>query len=785
MDRSITSGFLAVVSTKLLLLALGLVTSPLFTRLLGERAYGDYSFLLSVFAIYMIFVSSGVTDGVRKYLAEDRRVLNWPEQVVGFYLRIAVVLGVLGAGVLVLAARSGVVSQFVGNDQFEIYFYLLGGLVLAAQFRAYTRRTLMGFGLERYSESLKVAYRVTFVVTGLALASLGYGVPGVLVGHIVGSLLAAVAGGIVIARRVSLAGVFRIPGRSFPRKEMVFYNGLNVVLVFLLMSLFHVDVLMLRVLTDGPQTGFYKVALILAEFLWVVPTSMQTVLLHSTSAMWANEGRAQINRLTARVTRYTMLFTTLLAIGIGALAPTAIPVIWPDSYAVAVTPLYLLLPGALGFAIARPILAVGQGKGELNVLILTTGVAAVLNVGLNWVLINRYGILGAAVATSVGYGAMFFLHVWSARSIGFDPLGDARLLRVAATALLSVGPIFALSRLIDPPLLALVVVPVAGALIYFPLAVLTGALDVDETLEVLEQFPLVGTWAAQQRAAASGLGASDLTSQLQAFLAVVGVLFFVGGLVVTFVGAGGPVVAEMGFGNQSAPSTTAPATDRPVVTETTGVESDVADPETTTPGGGGETTTATPETTTTDDQTTASTATATTSTPTSTTTDEPSTTEEPTTMEEATTTDEPTTTEEATTTEESSTTTSTTTSTPTSTTTTTSTPTSTSTSTTTSTPTTTEEPTTNTTTSSTTSTFTNTTTSTTDATTSTANTTTTSTTNTSTETTDSTTTSTGTEDTATTTTASLFGGVLQVFSGESLLLVQTALVLTFAVRTGR
>jgi len=52
--------------------------------------------LLSIFAIYMIFVSSGITDGVRKFLAEDRAVANWSVHVVGFYFRLAILLAGLG-----------------------------------------------------------------------------------------------------------------------------------------------------------------------------------------------------------------------------------------------------------------------------------------------------------------------------------------------------------------------------------------------------------------------------------------------------------------------------------------------------------------------------------------------------------------------------------------------------------------------------------------------------------------------------------------------------------------
>lgn len=168
MNRSLASGIFSVVSAKIVVLIVTAVSTPLLYRFLGASAYGDYAVLLSVFAIYMIFVSSGITDGVRKYLAEDRSVANWQEHVVGFYLRLAIWLAAIGILVMVAATEFGYVSVAFGEER-AVYFYILAILVVTAQFRDYARKTLMGFGLERYSEPLKILDKVGFVVVAIPL----------------------------------------------------------------------------------------------------------------------------------------------------------------------------------------------------------------------------------------------------------------------------------------------------------------------------------------------------------------------------------------------------------------------------------------------------------------------------------------------------------------------------------------------------------------------------------------------------------------------------------------
>lgn len=74
MKRSLATGVLSVFGGKVAMFVVTLVTTPILVRVLGSGRYGDYAFLMSVFAILMILVSSGVGDGVRKFVVEDRSI---------------------------------------------------------------------------------------------------------------------------------------------------------------------------------------------------------------------------------------------------------------------------------------------------------------------------------------------------------------------------------------------------------------------------------------------------------------------------------------------------------------------------------------------------------------------------------------------------------------------------------------------------------------------------------------------------------------------------------------
>lgn len=476
---------------------LGILSTPILYRWLGPSLYGEYATVLSAHAIFMIFISSGVADGVRKYIAEDRADDDWESYVIGFYLRLAAILAGIGAVILAGLAYVGF-FEWVFGPAFTTYFYVMIAMIIAAQFWAFARKSLMGFGLEKYSEPLKVLYNVSFVGVALPLVYFDYGVVGALIGQIVGTAIAAVIGAVLVHRRESLYSAFRSPPRSFPKREMMTFNSLSVVLILCLMSLYHVDILMLQSLVNGEQVGHYKAALVFAEFLWFIPITLQTVFVHSTSELWSQGKVEKVTDLAARTTRYTFLLTAVMAIGMAALAGAVVPVYWGTGSEPVVDPLILLLPGAIGFALARPILAVSQGKGELKYPIAATATAAVINLVLNALLIPRYGMHGAAVATSIGYGSMVVFHVWSAWQVGFNPLSDARIPRIVATSVVASVPIFGMARLfstvVSVPVIGEIpistfLVPPLGLVAFLATAIVFHAVGLSELLKICTEFP--------------------------------------------------------------------------------------------------------------------------------------------------------------------------------------------------------------------------------------------------------------------------------------------------------
>lgn len=518
MKRTLITAFLSITGANVGVTMLAAVMTPILVRILGPEGYGTYAVVMAVFGPLMILVSSGVDSGTRKYLAEDRADGNWHDNVFGYYFRLATILALTASALLLVSVQIGIINVYPG-EQYAFYFFLLAILTIFAQFREISHRALLGLKLEHISEPLFFLQKMLFFTFAVSLAYVGYGVTGVLLGHIIADTITTVVGLILLSRQVSLSAIFKRTPANFPRKELLNFNNLSIVYILLLTSLYHVDVLMLDVFVETEEVGYYKAALVLAEFLWVAPKAVQSVMIQSASEMWHNDQVERITTLASQATRYVLLLTVIMALGIAVLSAEFVPRYYGSEFEGTITPLLLLLPGTVGFAVARPILSVSHARGDMRVMILATGAAAIMNVVLNATLIPQFGIEGAAVATSLGYLSLPLFHLVGARAIGYNPMGDIRPVRVSITTVgsgialvaLALGtdaliqsplatisvPLVGAELPIDAAAVAFVLIPPAGLIIFAVLTLATGAIYPKEIINIMRGIPgPVGRYAA-------------------------------------------------------------------------------------------------------------------------------------------------------------------------------------------------------------------------------------------------------------------------------------------------
>jgi O-antigen/teichoic acid export membrane protein len=171
---------------------------------------------------------------------------------------------------------------------------------------------------------------------------------------------------------------------------------------------YRLDALIVNGLSGVASVGYYSIATAMAEALWYGANGLALVMFPQISSMEKKEA----DRITPVVCRNAVFVTLVGAVVMFALGQALILTVFGAAMQPAVHPLWLLLPGIVTLTVAKIISSYLSGIGKP---ILSTYLAAgsmILTVALDLALIPRYGISGAAAASSIVYTCTAAAAVW-------------------------------------------------------------------------------------------------------------------------------------------------------------------------------------------------------------------------------------------------------------------------------------------------------------------------------------------------------------------------------------
>jgi O-antigen/teichoic acid export membrane protein len=183
---------------------------------------------------------------------------------------------------------------------------------------------------------------------------------------------------------------------------------------------YKVDIFLVeRFLGLGP-TGVYSIAVMVAELLWLVSSSV-------TTAAYARIGTpdaAQATRLTVRAMHASVLLLLALCPLLWLFAALVVPALLGPAYAGALQALAVLLPGVALYGAASALSAwFTNHAGRPLVPALLAGSSLLFTVVVSLLAIPRLGMLGGALATSLSYGATVGLGGWLFMRASGTPAG--------------------------------------------------------------------------------------------------------------------------------------------------------------------------------------------------------------------------------------------------------------------------------------------------------------------------------------------------------------------------
>lgn len=377
--------------TKLAMIALRLLRNVLLARILGPSERGLFALLSTLPDLISAATSGGLNSAVGYQAAKQRDM--------GLLLTQVLVYGCLLAAVLTLACV-WLVRQFGADLEVTVQLGLLAWLLLLAVPMTVLKSGLLtlhnasggvgAFNALRLSESL--APLLLFV--GLFWMWHEHALEAALISWLAGIGLVLLLGLWWLRRAHGLGLKWDRSGQ----RELLSYSAKSHPDLLFQQLILRSDYLFIGAMLGSTALGHYAMASAAAELLLIVPEAVTTPLMKRL--LQQDEGMDRLTPLALRLTATVMLGACL---GMALIGEWLIVTLFGAAYQPAYPALLALLPGLLGLCYASILRLDLLGKNRPGTVSLMMGAGAALNLLLNVLMIPAWGIVGAALASSIAY----------------------------------------------------------------------------------------------------------------------------------------------------------------------------------------------------------------------------------------------------------------------------------------------------------------------------------------------------------------------------------------------
>ena len=447
-------------------------------RGLGLEALGLFAFGMVVMKGCGVFARIGLDSATQKYVPIYRSE-NDAARVSGTVIMgLVVPLLIGGALAMILHLGRGFITQLTGTELGSTVQPFILGIPLVATMMVGVNAT---YGLKETKYSVYIRDFGQSVVA-LVLMAIGAFVISDLRAVIVGYLISMLVGVGLAAFFLHREGALRFDVRPIFEYRTILAFSIPLTLADSIQYLVSwTDILLLGIFVSPGPIGQYQAAYQTSVLLVVVLQSANSIFPAMAADLYNADRRERLNRVYTAVTRW-VTYLTVLGLAFVILYADDILSIFGTTARAAQLALIVLAIGQTLNAMTGPTGFLLIMSGHERLQLANNALVALLNLVLNVVLIQRYGIIGAAAATGLSLASLNLLRLIQVRYLlGMQPYSWEYWKGVVAIG--CALPVMAFGRGVPFAGPVRIVIVGAGALAVFGVVVwMLGFDEVDRTL---------------------------------------------------------------------------------------------------------------------------------------------------------------------------------------------------------------------------------------------------------------------------------------------------------------
>jgi len=380
---------------------IGFLAVVVFAREIGVAALGSYFLFQALLTVLSIGTDFGLRSATEKRISEGRPA----GEVLG--TAIALKLGFVSLGAVAMLALRDPIAAYVGADLAPL---IVAGAVLR-EAGVLTTFVLRGELRVTASATVEFARKVAFGVVGILLVLQGFGLRGPVYGVIAGYGAMALVGAVRVDSR---------PGRPTARmaRSLLSFGSYRFVTNVGGIGYSWIDVLVIGAFLSPAAVGAYEVAWKVAGVATMFGDALATAAFPRLSEFSGRRAIDRVEETFPKLVTPTLALVVPAFFGTVVLASEILDVVFGPAYVIAATALVVLMADAVAKGFYQPVARTLRALDRPDIDAKAAVLQLALNAALNLLLVPRYGLVGAAVATvAAGLASKAFATAGLARLI--------------------------------------------------------------------------------------------------------------------------------------------------------------------------------------------------------------------------------------------------------------------------------------------------------------------------------------------------------------------------------
>lgn len=467
----------------------------LFRYILAKNlSLSDFGFFFSLIALgglFFLIKDIGMTQSIFYFIPRfvARKNIIGIDSLVTTVAKVSVFSSLLVSLLMMVFANFLVLHYFKTGSAFFIILYAIVFFINCLELLL---QNLFSAFQDQFTYSVHNFSRNFLVVLFVSIGFLFFGHYGILVpltSYLVSCAILLSFFGYLFYKKIFSAFRASRNRKSFDFKRLLLFGVPATLSSLGFLVITYADTLILTYFKPLEQVGLYNVAVPIITLMIYFPIAISLAIRPMSAELWIKREIKSLNFVIENTNKYALIVLLPAAALLCAYPDLVLRLLFGDKFVGASSALVILSIGAIFYGIAHINInfIFGISGPKLTTYIWIS--AAILNVILNFVLIPKYGIVGAAIGTMMSYMLLFFLSAYFLFSKAKTPVNYLRYFLILVSGATFLSLINYLKKVVSLPIiLESVMVGAFSILIYILLLFVFRVVTVSEIKSMNEKL---------------------------------------------------------------------------------------------------------------------------------------------------------------------------------------------------------------------------------------------------------------------------------------------------------